>query len=117
MNKYHKYSQVVSLSVVHKSTVGNKGGGVGNSVGGVDDRGGMDKRGSVDDRADGVGNRVGNSDSLGVGSGTIVGDLGDVTVDGVGVVVHVLDPAVGKGNRVGALSVAGTVAALSGVEV
>merc|ERR1712119_136794 len=77
----------------------------------------MDKRGSVDDRADGVGNRVGNSDSLGVGSGTIVGDLGDVTVDGVGVVVHVLDPAVGKGNRVGTLSVAGTVAALSGVEV
>jgi len=99
--------------VVHKSTVGNKGGGVGNSVGGVDDRGGMDKRGSVD----GVGNRVGNSDSLRVGSGTVVGDLGDVTVDGVGVVVHVLDPAVGKGNRVGALSVAGTVAALSGVEV
>merc|ERR1712004_316817 len=32
-------------------------------------------------------------------------------------VVHVLDPAVGKGNRVGALSVAGTIAALSGVEV
>merc|ERR1712004_639103 len=32
-------------------------------------------------------------------------------------VVHVLDPAVGKGNRVGALSVTGTIAALSGVEV
>merc|ERR1719350_1557742 len=46
---------------------------------------------------------MGNGDSLRVGGG--------------GVVVHVLDPAVGKGNRVGALSVAGTIAALSGVEV
>jgi len=94
--------------------VGHRGG---NGVAGVDNWSSVDNGSSVDDGADGVGNRVGNSDSLGVGSGTIVGDLGDVTVDGVGVVVHVLDPAVGKGNRVGALSVAGTVAALSGVEV
>merc|ERR1719318_19639 len=55
--------------------------------------------------------------SLRVGSGTIIGDLGDVAVDRVGVVVHVLDPAVGKGNRVRTLSVAGTVAALASVEV
>merc|ERR1719350_633958 len=60
---------------------------------------------------------MGNGDSLRVGSSTVVGDLSNVAVDGVGVVVHVLDPAVGKGNRVGALSVAGTIAALSGVEV
>ena len=44
MNKYHKYSQVVSLSMVHQSTV-HKGGSVGNSVGGVDERSGVDKRG------------------------------------------------------------------------
>ena len=89
------------------STRGVDWGGMGN------DRGGMDDRGSVDDG-------VGNSDrggNRGEGSGAVVGDLSDVTVDRVGVVVHVLDPAVGKGNRVGALSVAGTVAALSGVEV
>merc|ERR550525_1107744 len=64
-----------------------------------------------------VGNSVGNGDSLGVGSSTVVGDLSDVAVDRVRVVVHVLDPAVRKGNRVGALSVTGTIAALGGVEV
>ena len=75
--------------------------------------------GGVDHRS-GVDNRVGNS-NRGSGGGerssTVVGDLSDVAVDRVGMVVHVLDPAVGKGNRVGALSVAGTIAALSGVEV
>merc|ERR1719278_761609 len=87
---------VVSLSVVHESTV-HKGGSMGNSHG--------------------VGNSVGSGDSLGVGSSTVVGDLSDVAVDRVRVVVHVLDPAVRKGNRVGALSVTGTIAALGGVEV
>merc|ERR1712025_52409 len=111
MNKYHKYSQVVSLSMVHQSTV-HKGGSMGNGVGGVDDGGNS----VVGNGADG-GNSVGNGNSLGVGSGTIVGDLGDVSVDRVRVVVHVLDPAVGKGNGVRALSVAGTVAALASVEV
>jgi len=89
------------------STGGVDWGGMGN------DRGGMDDRGGVDDR-------VGNSDrggNRGEGSSSVVGDLGNVTVDGVGVVVHVLDPTVGKGNRVGALSVASTVAALASVEV
>jgi len=101
--------------MVHQSTV-HKGGSVGNSVGSVDERGGVDKRGNsvVGNGVDG--GSVGNN-SLRVGSGTIVGDLGDVAVDRVGVVVHVLDPAVGKGNRVGALSVTGTIAGLSGVEV
>merc|ERR1719507_973978 len=99
----------MSLSMVHESTV-HKGG----SVGGVDERGGVDKRGVVGNGVDG--GSVGNN-SLRVGSGAIVGDLGDVAVDGVRVVVHVLDPAVGKGNRVRALSVAGTVAALASVEV
>ena len=98
MNKYHKYSQVFSLSVVHKSTV-HEGGSVGNSVGGVDDRGGVDEGGNsvVGNGVDG--GSVGN-DSLRVGSGAVVGDLGDISVNGVGVVVHMLDPAVGKGDRV-----------------
>merc|ERR1712223_989576 len=64
-----------------------------------------------------VGNSMGNGDSLRVGSSTVVGDLSDVAVDRVRVVVHVLDSAIRKGNRVGALSVTGTIAALSGVEV
>ena len=70
-------------------------------------------RGSMDDR-------VGNSDrggSRGECSGAVVGDLGDVSVDRVRVVVHVLDPTVGESNRVRALSVAGTIAALASVEV
>merc|ERR1711922_128634 len=50
-------------------------------------------------------------------SSTVVGDLSDIAVDRVRVVVHVLDSAIRKSNRVGALSVAGTIAALSGVEV
>merc|ERR1719510_2805219 len=87
--------------MVHKSTV-HKGGSVGNSV------------------SHGVGNGMGgvnNRGSLGVSGSAVIGDLSDVAVDGVRVVVHVLDPAVGKGNRVGALSVTGTIAGLSGVEV
>merc|ERR1711922_129204 len=47
----------------------------------------------------------------------VVGDLSDIAVDRVRVVVYVLDSAIRKGNRVGALSVTGTIAALSGVEV
>jgi len=57
------------------------------------------------------------SNGLRVGSLAIIGDLSDVTAVGVGVVVDVLGPAVGEVDRVGALGVTGTVAALSGVEV
>merc|ERR1712226_959638 len=70
-------------------------------------------RGSMDDRMC----NSDRGDSRGEGGGTIVGDLGDIAVDRVRVVVHMLDPAVGKGNGVRALSVAGTVAALASVEV
>merc|ERR1712200_74945 len=91
--------------------------------GGVDHRSGVDNRGSVDNRVGNsvvdnrVGNSMGNGDSLRVGSSTVVGDLSDIAVDRVRVVVHVLDSAIRKGNRVGALSVSSTIAALSGVEV
>jgi len=59
------------------------------------DRGGMgNNRGGVDDRV-GNGNR---SCNRGEGSGSVVGDLGDISVDGIRVVVHVLNSTVGKGN-------------------
>ena len=89
------------------------GGCVCHNWGGVDHRSGVDHRGCVDNR---VGNSNGGSGG-GERSSTVVGDLSDVAVDRVGVVVYVLDSAIRKGNRVGALSVTGTIAALSGVEV
>jgi len=89
------------------------GGCVCHNWGGVDHRSGVDNGGCVDNR---VGNSNGGSGG-GERSSTVVGDLSDVAVDRVGVVVHVLDSAIRKGNRVGALSVTGTIAALSGVEV
>ena len=81
--------------------------------GGVDHRSGVEHRGCVDNR---VGNSNGGSGG-GERSSAVVGDLSDIAVDRVRVVVNVLDSAIRKGNRVGALSVTGTIAALSGVEV
>ena len=89
------------------------GGCVCDNWGGVDHRSGVDHRGCVDNR---VGNSNGGSGG-GERSSAVVGDLSDIAVDRVRVVVHVLDSAIRKGNRVGALSVTGTIAALSGVEV
>ena len=89
------------------------GGCVCHNWGGVDHRSGVDNRGCVDNR---VGNSNGGSGG-GERSSTVVGDLSDVAVDRVRMVVYVLDSAIRKGNRVGALSVTGTIAALSGVEV
>merc|ERR1712060_424281 len=105
--------------MVHKSTV-HKGGSVGNSVshgvgngmGGVNNRGGMDNRVGNSVVGNGVGNSVGNGDSLGVSGSAVIGDLSNVAVDGVRVVVHVLVPAVRKSTHVGALSVTGTIAGL-----
>merc|ERR1712200_24808 len=88
-------------------------GGVCHNWGSVDNRSGVDNGGCVDNR---VGNSNGGSGG-GERSSAVVGDLSDVAVDGVRMVVYVLDSAIRKGNRVGALSVAGTIAALSGVEV
>merc|ERR1711936_501799 len=63
---------------------------------------GMDKRGSV----------VSNGDSLRVGSSARVGDLSDVTIDVVGVVVDSLDTTVRKIDRVGSLNNTGAIVAL-----
>ena len=54
---------------------------------------------------------------LGVGSGSLVGDLSNIAVISVGGVGHLLDPAVGKSHSVGTLDVAGTIGGLLGVEV
>ena len=59
----------------------------------------------------------------GVGGGgrvlglSVIGDLGDIAVVVVDVVVDVLDPAVGKSNGVGTLTLAGAIVGLSSVEV
>ena len=59
----------------------------------------------------------------GVGGGgrvlglSVIGDLGDVAVVVVDVVVDVLDPAVGKSNGVRTLTLAGAIVGLSSVEV
>merc|ERR1719180_622501 len=62
----------------------------------------------------GNGNRGGNRR---VGSGAVVGDFGDISVDGIGVVVDMLDPAVGKGNSIRALCIACTIARLGSLEI
>jgi len=54
---------------------------------------------------------------LGVDSGALVSDIGDVSVVSVRGVLHVLDPAVGKSHGVGSLDVAGSIGSLLTVEV
>ena len=56
-------------------------------------------------------------DSVRVLGCAVVGDLGHISVVVVDVVVHVLDPAVGKGNRVRTLTLASAIVRLSSVEV
>ena len=73
----------------------------------------------------GMGNRMGNSvadhsvsntDNIRVSGSAVVGDLGDVASGIVGVVVHVLDAAVGKVDRVGAVPHTGAIVRLSLLE-
>jgi len=96
-------SSMDKRSSMGNSMVGNR---VGNSVVGNGVGNSVDKR-------SGVGNSVvGNRDSLRVGSSARVGDLGDVTIDVVGVVGHSLDTAVRKVDRVGSLNNTGAIVAL-----
>ena len=81
---------------------------------GVVSRGGMVGRGGVVCGA--MGNRVSHN-SLGVLSLAIVGHISNIAIIGGGVVVDVLDPAVGKSHRVRTLSIAGAVRRLSSLEV
>jgi len=103
-----------------RSGVGNDGGGV-DSVGN-DGSSVSDNRGSVDGVSDrgiggGRGGLVTGSRSLRVHSGALIGDISDVSIIAVGGVGHLLDSAVGKGNSVGTLDIAGAIRGLLGVEV
>ena len=60
---------------------------------------------------------VATSGGLGVDSGALVSHVGDETVISVGGVLHVLDSAVGKSDRVGSGHVAGAIRSLLGLEV
>ena len=64
--------------------------------------------------SDGVGNRCGNN--VGEDGLAIVGDLGDVSIDVVGVVVDMLDPAIRQTDRVVALSGGSAIVRLLSVE-
>merc|ERR1712088_810873 len=81
-------------------------------------RGSMDSVGNDGGSVDSMGNNgggmdsVGNGDSLRVLGLTSVGDLGDVAINIVGVVVDGLDTAVGKVHLVGALNNTGAIVAL-----
>merc|ERR1712212_1120338 len=59
---------------------------------------------------------VSNTNNVRVGSSAVIGDLGDVARSVVGVVVPVLDAAVGKVDRVGAVPHTGAVVRLSLLE-
>ena len=48
----------------------------------------------------GGGSVIARRGGLGVDSGALVGHIGDESVIAVGGVLHVLDPAIGKGDRV-----------------
>ena len=99
-------------------SVGNDGSGVSNnrgSVDGVSDRGIGGGGSGVVSR--GRGGLVTGSGSLGVHSGALIGNISDVSIIAVGGVGHLLDSAVGKGNSVGTLDIAGTIRGLLGVEV
>ena len=88
----------------------------------VNDRGSMDNRGSMSNRSSVVNDRgsvdnrccvvggCGVRDSVWVSCGAVVGHLRYITVDGIGVVVDVLRPAVRQVDRVGTLCIACTVA-------
>jgi len=109
-------------------SVGNNGSGVdGVSHRGVDSVG-HNGSGVSDDRGgvDGVSNRgiggsgsglVAGSGSLRVDSGALIGHISDISVIAVGRVGNLLDSAVGKGNGVRSLDIAGTIRGLLGVEV
>jgi len=65
----------------------------------------------------GRGGLVSTSGGLRVGSGALISDISDKSVIAVGGVLHVLDPAVGKSNRVRSGNVGGTIGSLLGLEV
>jgi len=65
----------------------------------------------------GGGGLVSTSGSLRVDSSALISHISDESVIAVGGVLHVLDPAVGKSNRVRSGNVGGTIGGLLGLEV
>jgi len=101
-------------------SVGNDWGSVGNNWGSVVSWGNLDNGSWLVGGGRLVVSWSGGWDirlGLGVGSGSLVGDLSNIAVISVGGVGHLLDPAVGKSHSVGALDVAGTIGGLLSVEV
>merc|ERR1712192_129359 len=88
--------------------------GMSNSNGTCNGNGMGDSNGTSDGMAD---NTVADSDSdIRVGSSAVVGDFGNVTLGVISVVVDVLDPAVGKVDRVGAVPETSSIVSLSLLE-
>merc|ERR1719318_2369300 len=98
----------VSSKTMSDDSVSNQSSRVSHSVG--------NRVGNGNRTGNGVGNGVGNTDNIGVRSGTVVGDLGDVAGGVVGVVVDMLDAAVGKVDGVGAVPHTGAVVRLGLLE-
>merc|ERR1719382_1212410 len=93
----------------------------GDAVASVDNRGSVDNGSSVDNGTDSVGNGVGNSmgngDSLRVDSLAVVGDSSDVSLDIVGGVFNVLGTAVREGDGVRSSPGSSAVVSLGSLEV
>jgi len=103
-------STVDETTMGNNTTVGKDRGGhsMGNRVGhSVDHR--VSNSHGVSHSSDGK--------SLGVGSGAIIGHLSHVSLDIISMVVDMLDPAVRKSHRVGAILVGKAIARLSSLEV
>jgi len=65
----------------------------------------------------GGGGLVSTSRGLGVDSGALISHISHKSVIAIGGVLHMLDPAVGKSNRVRSGNVGGTIGSLLGLEV
>merc|ERR1719382_1036947 len=95
--------------------------GGGDAVASVDNRGSVDNGSGVDNGTDSVGNGVGNSmgnrDSLRVDSLAIVGDGGDVSINVIGSVFNVLGATVREGDGVRSSPGSGAVVSLGSLEV
>ena len=102
-------SEAVSNSTVMSNNSVSNGNGVGNCDG-VSHGMGNGMGNSVADHS------MSNTDNIRVRSSAVVGNLGDVASGIVGVVVHVLDAAVGKVDRVGAVPHTSAIVRLSLLE-
>merc|ERR1719347_1325076 len=80
------------------------------SVDSVDNRGSMNNRSSVD-------NRGSVSRGIGILSSAVIGDLSDISIVGIRVVVDMLGAAVRKVNIVRTLGIASSVTGLGSIEV